>query len=850
MAKRRPPLPTAVSSHPKIRVRMYHVGFGDCFLVSLPAVGAGMRHVLFDCGVHNAGDRAVTPAVVENILQETNRSIDVVVATHAHQDHISGFGKCAELFRQCAIREVWLPWTENPADVEAERLRRKQLALAKQLEAHLAADANAAPQAKAAVANIVGNEVALRFLKSGCGGKATVRFLEAGETLEDAAGVLGLTARVLGPPRDQTFLARMEPPKKERFFKAKDSEDGYEGVPMISDEYEISRAAGRGQFRLETGNGKKIELMNAKVEDALKASIESADTLTFYLDQAINNTSLCVKLDYFGCRMLFPGDAQYGNWQSWLDTPAAEGHLGDIDFYKVSHHGSHNGTPRTAVGHMPEGKFAAMASTQSQPWPSIPQGRLVEALHARSGGNLARSDQADGLPASFVKGEHWIDYFMEAPHLAASAPATAASSSAAAAPALPRASGGDPLARFAKVRNAGRKPGRKLPFESGEHMWLGDHAADAACLALSLPAKSLRRLKRLQGDHVFSYGEIVALSGDFYERGEELYEEKPASLPWLWEDRDLDDLKECFKKELKWIKAQTDGGKPSPYPDQNITMAWNAKNYIEMAVRNTSHFSWHNMEFYCEWHGRALEIARDCGGKMDERFRRAVFYNGFADHFLTDGFAAGHVRVPRAEIRAWCEKKGWSDKLAGALSKLLHDQDGHVKSLHGEGENARPDSDGLRVKNAVGQEWYTKCDGQLFLGGKTDSLAVSIPVKAVTESVKELLVAWKDGVLPEEEYAATQYVAFPHPEAPKLIEKFPANMSAARLEELYKSGSWFSKIPWIGPEMTRDSVRALLAELPELMRQFRENVAKSIEGDDELKRRLAPEYVSAFEAIS
>ena len=35
-----------------IRVRMYRVGMGDCFLVS---IGSGMsrKHILIDCGVHS-----------------------------------------------------------------------------------------------------------------------------------------------------------------------------------------------------------------------------------------------------------------------------------------------------------------------------------------------------------------------------------------------------------------------------------------------------------------------------------------------------------------------------------------------------------------------------------------------------------------------------------------------------------------------------------------------------------------------------------------------------------------------------------------------------------------------------
>jgi hypothetical protein len=78
---------------------------------------------------------------------------------------------------------------------------------------------------------------------------------------------------------------------------------------------------------------------------------------------------------------------------------------------------------------MPEGEFAAMMSTQSVPWASIPRPALVEALDKRTGGALVRSDSlpVKGAPAgpklgslrgNFVegdvaKGEHWIDYCID-----------------------------------------------------------------------------------------------------------------------------------------------------------------------------------------------------------------------------------------------------------------------------------------------------------------------------------------------------------------------------------------------------------------------------------------------------
>jgi hypothetical protein len=51
-----------------IRVRMYRVGLGDCFLVTFPARN-GPAHVLVDCGVHARGDIGTLGQIVQNIAQ-------------------------------------------------------------------------------------------------------------------------------------------------------------------------------------------------------------------------------------------------------------------------------------------------------------------------------------------------------------------------------------------------------------------------------------------------------------------------------------------------------------------------------------------------------------------------------------------------------------------------------------------------------------------------------------------------------------------------------------------------------------------------------------------------------------
>src|SRR5207248_2674712 len=105
-------------------------------------------------------------------------------------------------------------------------------------------------------------------------------------------------------------------------------------------------------------------------DDVASSSLEG---LAFALDQAKNNTSLVALLTFRGQHLLFPGDAQYGNWKFWLDQESAEAILSSVTFFKVAHHGSQNATPTSALERMKTGNFAAMVSTQSVPWDSIPR---------------------------------------------------------------------------------------------------------------------------------------------------------------------------------------------------------------------------------------------------------------------------------------------------------------------------------------------------------------------------------------------------------------------------------------------------------------------------------------------
>jgi hypothetical protein len=415
----------------------------------------------------------------------------------------------------------------------------------------------------------------------------------------------------------------------------------------------------------------------------------------------------------------------------------------------------------------------------------------------------------------------------------------------------------DPFSIFVSAHRRHLPATRGKRFNSGEHVWLGGAGAERArqvvghTLGVRLREDLFTSIARRFSREPLQYGEIVALSGDFYESAEQLFEEKPSAFPLLSGQADLDGLRVAFAEELDWIEDREKRRIARPYPDENIRFAWSAKSYVELALRNVDHFGWHNVRAYVRHHREALRLAAEARGAENETFRRALYTNAFADHFLTDGFAAGHVRVPRAEIRAWAQERGLNDKIGGSLSKILHDQDGHVdlSSLHGVvDESTRAPEDGLAVEDSKGVRWLTRCDGQLFLGPE-DSVTVQRPILAVTASVMELLYAWLRGELPRGVYDATTFVPFPRTDAAPLSTKFSADMSEDERAALWKSVAWYSKIPWIGG-VIREHLDELLQVLPDLMAQLRARVVADVATDRESIERMAPRYVTAFAQIA
>jgi hypothetical protein len=451
-----------------VRVRMYRHGLGDCFLLSFPGEKKSDVHVLIDCGVILGTPTPVPKMrqVVKDITAATGGTIDLLVATHEHWDHLSGFIQAQAEFDQLTIDAVWLGWTEDPHDEEARRLHadRKQKLQALQmglagLDSRLgAADdltKRLTEQAKQ-VLSFFGidpdNPAALGAAGQGGGTigdamdwlqKKGPTYCRPGEVLA-VPGAKGVRAYVLGPPTDLAKLHKLLPSRSGNetygvalragdydgaFFGAMfpppaggpdtrtdDEKAAYYGAMPFGPGYRIPEEQAREDpfFHAYYGaGGNDPEGWRRIDSDWLGGAAE----LALQLDSYTNNTSLALAFELPDKRvLLFPGDAQVGNWLSWHDvtwkdgkeelTVTARDLLYRTVLYKVGHHGSHNATLREkGLEMMISPDLLAMLPVDEdvahkiKHWLKMPFKPLLDQLGKKTGGHILWADrQPDAAP--------------------------------------------------------------------------------------------------------------------------------------------------------------------------------------------------------------------------------------------------------------------------------------------------------------------------------------------------------------------------------------------------------------------------------------------------------------------
>jgi len=452
-----------------VTIRHYCQGIGDCHLLRFPRKDGTPFFMLISCGVHSAvaGGSELMRRIVADIAAVTSH-IDVLVVTHEHWDHVSGFLTAAEQFRAITIGEVWMAWTENPHDAQARALDKfngdavaalqaasRSLDRDHGLSEHMSDIRDGLHALLGFQFGAQGERVrAARDAAAAMAGEHGVSYLEPAHDPITLDGVDDLRVYVLGPSRDKT-----QPGATTRAGET-DGAAGGTAWPMAAtlqgalDSGETGKDDGAPfDFNLGTPLSALLGAVPEHGDQPADAKLRSffqdhyagpaaepdrpsrtrkrkhdpnetdqswrrIDTdwlgvsadLALQLDSRINDTSLVLAFEFTdsGRVMLFAADAQVGSWLSWQDVKWGEGKdvvtgpdlLARTVYYKVSHHGSENGTPKAkGLELMNSADLSAFVPTNQDDakkvgWDKMPFEPILRELERRADGRVIRADDA------------------------------------------------------------------------------------------------------------------------------------------------------------------------------------------------------------------------------------------------------------------------------------------------------------------------------------------------------------------------------------------------------------------------------------------------------------------------
>ena len=445
----------------EVIIRMYRQGLGDCFLLTFRGESDKPIHMLIDCGVWDSDAETMRrmAKVIASVATTTNSHLDLLVVTHEHWDHVSGFLQGEADFRRMTIDHVWLAWTEDPNDAVARKLKREYAATRAKLKVALARLQGVNPALAARLSDllVLGAGVradparAMSWVRGLAKRNARVRFCQPPEVLE-LPGSSEVRVYVLGPPKDRAALRKNLPSEcqkaegetylrtaarraDEAFFVA--AEHGLKSRQELGPAERQSRdaclpfdAAHQIQpkqaqrvpfFRHYYGFGPKHPESWRRIDgDWMNVASEVA----LWMDSSTNNTSLAlaIELKSSGKVLLFVGDAQVGSWISWNslvfgvpdlgDNATMPGLLARTVLYKVGHHGSHNATLReNGLERMTSTELAAMipvnrASVERRQW-KMPFAPMYAGLQKATKGRIIRADEGVAAKPASLSDAEW-----------------------------------------------------------------------------------------------------------------------------------------------------------------------------------------------------------------------------------------------------------------------------------------------------------------------------------------------------------------------------------------------------------------------------------------------------------
>jgi beta-lactamase superfamily II metal-dependent hydrolase len=424
-----------------VTVRMYRHGFGDCFLLAFRDKNGKAKYMLIDCGLHHRVDEARDriKKTLASIRDACGGHLHVLAVSHEHTDHVSGFQHAYDIFDDDKLKvdRVWLSWAEDENNQTAKILKKKYgkdeeavtiaFGKLKAVDRSLAMGISHMPSFShilPAAGSGKTTEEAMKFIKT----LGRLEYCYPGRKPKKLDDVDGIRIFTLGPPESLKMI-RMDEKSSEMYLRGlwTDQDTAFR-VEVVGRFGNLPHEENTARERCRPFKPEYTRDDSAVKQDYYddpkydwrtidNTWLEAAGELALKLESHRNNTSLVLAIEIVrsGKVLLFPGDAQAGNWLSWGDVEWKFGNkkvtgadlLKRTVLYKTGHHGSHNATLRgkglelmtspDLVAMIPvDESFAKQqgrldSDGKPRGW-KMPYEKLMSALEQKTRGRVLRAD--------------------------------------------------------------------------------------------------------------------------------------------------------------------------------------------------------------------------------------------------------------------------------------------------------------------------------------------------------------------------------------------------------------------------------------------------------------------------
>jgi hypothetical protein len=337
-----------------ITLRAYNVLFGDAILVSWDE-DDGVHHALVDFGNFHNDPNAVFEKVYNDVLARTGGTLDLLVITHRHLDHMEGFHSLRKRFKaDFTIKRLWHAHVTPSVDhvfTIAER------ALRNMLPANIPdSDTDIGRMFRnnfGAKGDKIRKQMSAIFKELGVPASRTFR-IHRGVALKNALPpeLKALDIEVLAPERNSNrYLQPLEHALRARGI-AISRAGGGRVTTTRDDPFSGSRAVKFNQSAL-SGLADLARLRRQLQCGGLEV-LAAVDTTR-------NNTSIVMRLTHGSARLLLVGDAEETSWEIMRKNGAPL----NASVMKIGHHGSINSSPDWSFTKVMPKKLVANAAVVS-----------------------------------------------------------------------------------------------------------------------------------------------------------------------------------------------------------------------------------------------------------------------------------------------------------------------------------------------------------------------------------------------------------------------------------------------------------------------------------------------------